>query len=112
MCLFSDCIELNELWINVKNWIKNSISHVLDLNRIAKISGYTTYDQKFWPLDFLLLIVRNYIFTCSRHKRHLNIYNLQTIVKEKYLEQESLSKFNSQHEKNLKNDGQCGKYFS
>ena len=99
MHLFSDCIESNELWINVKNWIKNSISYVLDLNRITKILGYITYDENFWPLNFLLLIVRNYIFTCSRHKRHLNIYNLQMIVKDKYLEQESLSKLNSQHEK-------------
>ena len=99
MHLFSDCIESNELWINVKNWIKNSISYVLDLNRITKILRYITYDENFWPLNFLLLIVRNYIFTCSRHKRHLNIYNLQMIVKDKYLEQESLSKLNSQHEK-------------
>ena len=94
MHLFSDCIESNELWINVKNWIKNSISYVLNLNRITKILGYITYDENFWPLNFLLLIVRNYIFTCSRHKRHLNIYNLQMIVKDKYLEQESLSKLN------------------
>ena len=99
MHLFSDCIESSKLWINVKNWIKNLILHILDLNRIAKILGYTTCDENFWLLNFLLLIVRNYIFTCSKQNRHLNIYNLQRIVKEKYLEQESLSKLNSQHEK-------------
>ena len=54
MHLFSDCIESNELWINVKNWIKNSISHVLDFNRIAKIWGHTTCDDNFWPLNFML----------------------------------------------------------
>ena len=97
--LFSECKESNELWNNVKNWLKNSISYVLDLNRIIKILGYTINDENFWPLNFLLLIVRNYIFNCSKHNRHLNIYNLQMIAKEKYLEQEAISKFNSQYEK-------------
>ena len=47
-----------ELWINVKNWIKNSISHVLDLNRIAKIWGFTACDK-------------NILISCCNLEQHI-----------------------------------------
>ena len=54
--------------------------------------GYQNYNQNFWPLNFILLIERQYIFQCSKYNHDINIYNLQKLVKEKYVEQYTLSK--------------------
>ena len=58
-----------------------------------KILGCLEPLPYFWPLNFILLIMR-YIFTRTRLLGDLNIYHLQQIMKNRYLEQECLSKLN------------------
>ena len=60
-----------------------------------KILGCQEPLPYFFPLNFVLLITRYYIFTTARLHHHLNIYNLQQIIKCKYLEQQCLSKINN-----------------
>ena len=56
-----------------------------------KILGYLINDQFFWPINFILLISRNYIFQTSRKNSHLNIFCLQKELKRKFLEQKYLA---------------------
>ena len=41
------------------------------------------------------MIVRYYIFKCAMKGRDLNVYQVQVIAKEKFIEQELLSKINN-----------------
>ena len=59
-----------------------------------KILGYLFRDVNFWPLNFVLLITRKYIFQCSKKRYPLNIFALQLEVKRNYIEQQMLQKIN------------------
>ena len=96
--LFWDCDMVSELWLNIKHWIESKINISLQWNRMICIIGYSQCDANFYPLNFILMIVRHYIFKCALKNRELNIYQIQIIVKEKYLEQELLSKLNNNEE--------------
>ena len=62
-----------------------------------KILGYTKYDENFWPVNFILIKVRHYIYRCSKTKQSLNIFQLQKEIKNKYEEEKLLSRFNCQN---------------
>ena len=89
--LFSDCIKAEELWNNIETWLKNKTGIPLVFTAKMKILGYLIYDQFFWPINFILLISRNYIFQTSRKNSHLNIFCLQKEFKRKFLEQKYLA---------------------
>ena len=89
--LFSECNKVCELWLNIKNWIESKLRITLELNKNNYILGYYSCDLNFYPLNFILMIVRYYIFKCAMKGRDLNIYQAQLNVKEKFLEQQSLS---------------------
>ena len=59
-----------------------------------KILGYVLNDAHLWPLNFVLLMTRNYIFQSSRKGCVLNIFALQLAIKRKYLEQQMLQRIN------------------
>ena len=90
--LFSECYITNVLWENVQHWINNKLSIHLNITKAMKILGYLIYDENFWPLNFVLLTTRKYIFHCSKNSGNINIYFLQREAKKIYLEQEALSR--------------------
>ena len=90
--LFSDCQESNNLWKNVTSWINTSLNMQLHLDMNMKILGNIEPGPNFWPLNFILLVTRHYIFTRAKKFGKLNIYHLQSILKKIYSEQEALSK--------------------
>ena len=61
-----------------------------------EILGYVNYDKNFWPINFILINVRHYIYSCSKTKQVLNIFQVQKKVKITYEEEHMLSKINSQ----------------
>ena len=75
--LFFDCSKVTELWLNIKNWIKSKTDICLDWNKMICILGYSLCDANFYPLNFILMIVRQYIFKCALKNRDLNIYQIQ-----------------------------------
>ena len=93
--LFSECKTSNNLWENVASWIKSQTKETVIITKNVKILGCLEPLPCFWPLNFILLITRYYIFTRARLLGDLNIYHLQQIMKNRYLEQECLSKLNS-----------------
>ena len=96
--LFFECNKVFDLWVNIKHWIEIKTKIQLNLNKNICILGYSLCDANFYPLNFVLITVRYYIFKCALTNRDLNIYQIQKIVKEKYFEQELLSKLNGEEE--------------
>ena len=47
------------------------------------VLGYTEADANSCPLNFILMIVRYYIFKCAMKGSDLNVYQVQEIAKEK-----------------------------
>ena len=78
--LFVQCPQVICLWNNIIQWIKSRLLIQIDLTNARKILGYEQYDQHFWPLNFLLLISRQYIFSCAKNYYKPNIYFLQKNV--------------------------------
>ena len=70
----------------------------IELNKADKILGYVQPDSNFWSLNLILSVTRYYIFTCAKATHQLNIYHLQSAIKQKYLEQETLSKLSNKNE--------------
>ena len=92
--LFSECTKSHSLWQNVISWIKSSINLNINLTKNMKILGYTEQGPNFWPLNFILTITRQYIFTKAKDLGQLNIYHLQKLIHKRYTEQETLSTLN------------------
>ena len=74
------------------SWIETKISIKLNLDKISKYLGYLQQDNLFWPLNFFLTVTRHYIFTCAYKHQDPNIYCLQNTMKQKFFEQEMLSR--------------------
>ena len=92
--LFAQCKEVQDLWQNLNSWIRNKLSIHIDLLDSRKILGYEDYDTHFWPLNFILTNVRNYIFWCSKYNFKINIYFLQKRLESKFKEQKTLAIIN------------------
>ena len=89
---FSECEIVSQLSDNLKNWIINKLRINIIISKSMKILGYLVHDVHFWPLNFVLMIARSYIFQSCRKNCALNIFALQLQVKMKYLEQQMLQK--------------------
>ena len=96
--LFSECEIVSQLWDNLQNWIINKLRINIIISKSMKILGYLVHDVHFWPLNFVLMIARSYIFQSSRKNCALNIFALQLQVKKKYLEQQMLQKISSKEQ--------------
>ena len=90
MHLFSECPKVYNLWQNVYAWINQKLN--LNFNATILTLGYPISDKSFWPLNLILIITRYYIFTCASKKKDFNIYLLQKLIKNTFLEQDLLSK--------------------
>ena len=95
--LFSECIKVKDLWKNICTWVESKINLKINLTHTIKTLGYFIQDEHFWPLNFILIVTRKYIFTCSKKENNLNIYHLQKMIKERFQEQESLCKVSMRH---------------
>ena len=51
-----------------------------------KLLGYDNADSFYWPLNFVILLTKKYIFDCARKGNRLNIYHLQSELKKVFLE--------------------------
>ena len=90
--IFTQCTKVQDLWKNVKCWIQNKIGMSLHITNIMKIIGYPNFDQNYWPLNFILISTRYYIYRCAKTNQILNIFFLQKEIKRRYLEHKYLAK--------------------
>ena len=84
--LFSECVIVSQLWDNVQDWIRNKLGINITISKSMKILGYLFHDVNFWPLNFVLLITKKYIFQRSKKGYPLTIFALQLEVKRNYIE--------------------------
>ena len=96
--LFSECRETLELWTNVEYWILTRTGTSIKFDTTMKILGYHKYDSNFWPVNFILITVRYYVFKCSKQKQNLNIFQVQKLIKKQYDEQKLLSELDGRSE--------------
>ena len=82
--LFSECPKVYNLWQNVYAWINQKLNLNLNFNATILTLGYPISDKSFWPLNFILIITRYYIFKCASKEKDFNIYWLQKLIK-KYI---------------------------
>ena len=75
--LFAECPSVVHLWENLGKWIFNKIGLNFYIDGTMKILGYLTFDMHFWPLNFLLLTTKKYIFSCVTNNYLPDIYFLQ-----------------------------------
>ena len=93
--LFLKCEKTTELWNNIQQWINIKVPVNLSLTSLMKLLGYLVKDESFWPLNFILMITRKYIFWCS--KKGTNF--IQKEIKKCCLEQTTLSLINLQSDR-------------
>ena len=77
--LFCRCTKSLELRENVKQWILRKLNITFDFNESTMILGYLSIDNKFWPLNFILTMTRQYIYNCSKKGHCLNFKNISSI---------------------------------
>ena len=106
--LFCRCTKSLELWENVKQCISRKLSITFDFNESTMILGYLTTDNKFWPINLILTMTRQYIYKCSKKGHILNFYELQKHIKHKYKEQKSLFALGLHEENFLPETGPSG----
>ena len=92
--IFCECSHVQQLWQNLKQWIFNILNIHIVFNETAMILGFIESSENFWPVNFFLIITRFYIFSCSKNKIQLNIFDLQKEIKQKFVEQSQLAKIN------------------
>ena len=96
--LFLHCNNVIILWNNIKTCLLSKISYNGEWTNVTKVLCYEKQDEHFWPSNFILIITRHYIFSCSQKRRKLDIFWLQKIIKDKYEEHKILSKITSKME--------------
>ena len=98
--LFSQCEIVENLWTDIKQWIKRKVNYQLHMTQITNIFGYCIQDQNFKPVNFILLISisRKYKFWCSRNKFIANFLQLKKLIQQRYCEQKYLTKLSSSDE--------------
>ena len=57
--------------------------------------GHAFIEHSFWPINFVLLITRFYIFKYAKDNKTLSLSQLEKLIKSKYTEQEMLSYVNN-----------------
>ena len=92
--LFCECGVVQELWHNVSQWIARKIGFQIELTNDEKILGYYKTDQNFWPLNFVILITKKYIYWCTCKEMNLDIYFLQKEFSRVFIEQKTLFRIN------------------
>ena len=101
--LFAECEISNTLWQNLLSWIHSSTGKVIQLDKSVKLLGFLRPATYFWPLNFILLITKYYIFSKARKLEQLNLHQLLNILKIKFLEEKTIAKVNSSSDNFTKN---------
>ena len=60
--LLTQCSTVQTLWSSVLEWIKEKNNQNYVLGEVNKLFGYLHQDQNFLPMNFILLLTKEYIF--------------------------------------------------
>ena len=93
--LFTQCSNVQTLWSSILEWIKEKNNQNYVLGEVNKLFGYLVQDQNFLPMNFILLLTREYIFWCAKKKLLPKMDHLKIILNRRYYEQKYISIINS-----------------
>ena len=93
--LFIQCSNVQTLWSSILEWIKEKINQNYVLGEANKLFGYLVQDQNFLPMNFILILTREYIFLCAKQKQLPKMDHLKIILKKRYYEQKYILIINS-----------------
>ena len=71
--LFVVCNKVNSLWKNLQTWIETKTGSAFNFSDTDKILGCAFIEHSFWPVNFVLLITRFYIFKCAKDNKTLSL---------------------------------------
>ena len=71
--LFTQCSNVQTLWSSILEWIKEKIHQNYMLGEVNKLFGYLVQDQNLLPMNFILLLTREYIFWCAKKETFAKI---------------------------------------
>ena len=74
---------------------KGKINQNYVLGEANKLFGYLVQDQNFLPMNFILILTREYIFLCAKQKQLPKMDHLKIILKKRYYEQKYILIINS-----------------
>ena len=92
--LFCNCEKVEELWQSITQWFRNKTGINVRFETLVILLVYQKLDSIYWPLNFVILLTKRYIFTCTHQKIPLNIYSLQNEIKRIFSEQKLLFNVN------------------
>ena len=92
--LFCHCSKVIPIWQNIESWISNKVGIKLRITDSMKILGYIERNKDYWPINFVILVTKKYIYWCSKKGFMLNIYFLQKEIRKIFDEQRALAKVN------------------
>ena len=92
--LFCHCSKVIPIWQNIESWISNKVGIKLRITDSMKILGYIERNKDYWPINFVILVTKKYIYWCSKKGFMLNVYFLQKEITKIFDEQRALAKVN------------------
>ena len=79
--LFFECDHVSQLWNSLYTWIRNKSRLQITPDKCTIILGHIHPWGNTIPINTINMITKAYIFSCSRNKRLLNIFHLQSRIK-------------------------------
>lgn len=80
--LLYQCDKITELWESIKDWILNKMNIRLEITKETVILGTTNRSDKI--INWLILIVKQYIYRTRCQNKNLSIFAIQNIVKQNF----------------------------
>ena len=90
--LFINCEKTKEFWKNIKTWLSRSVNFEIFLDPLAIMFGISSSRHSQQATNVIYITGKYFIFICARKNESLNIFNYQTFLKSKYVEQYYLSR--------------------
>ena len=100
--LFLECEISKIFWENVQIWLMRKGDVILSLDLVDILFGKqetTGFYSPCFCLNVIYIVGKYYIYWCSRNKRKPHIFEFQNYLKQKYNEQEYLSRLEAKHDK-------------
>ena len=89
--LFITCRITEDLWQDLKDWLKIKINKEINLSPLNIIMGHLDRDNSFLPINTIILVTKYYIFTSAVKATRPSIHELKVKLKRCYEEQYWLS---------------------
>ena len=89
--LFWNCQYAQLLWDAIKDWIFTKLHLTINFSAQMTILGYLERDERYFPLNLIILLAKSYLFWASRSGRFPNIILFQKRFWKTFKEQKCIA---------------------